>query len=59
MEDLEEKLRDAILRGQPRTHRPWKKILLMVEGVYRFVLLMPAYFFSTVSYFGITLFSVL
>ena len=35
MEDLEQKLRDALLYGQPRTRRPWKKILIVVEGVYR------------------------
>lgn len=34
MEDLELKLREAVLYGQPRTRRPWKKILIMVEGVY-------------------------
>nr|XP_039254792.1 serine palmitoyltransferase 2-like [Styela clava] len=34
MEDLEQKLRNAIVSGQPRTHRPWKKILIIVEGVY-------------------------
>ncbi|KAG7259298.1 LOW QUALITY PROTEIN: hypothetical protein CRUP_026665 [Coryphaenoides rupestris] len=27
-------LRDAIVHGQPRTHRPWKKILIVVEGIY-------------------------
>ncbi|CAN8008870.1 unnamed protein product [Ixodes pacificus] len=32
--DLERKLRDAIVGGQPRTHRPWKKIVIIVEGVY-------------------------
>ncbi|KAK7742085.1 serine palmitoyltransferase component [Cytospora paraplurivora] len=32
--DLERKLRDAISQGQPRTHRPWKKILVAVEGLY-------------------------
>ncbi|KAJ3303905.1 serine palmitoyltransferase component [Kappamyces sp. JEL0829] len=32
--DLEGVLRDAISQGQPRTHRPWKKILLVVEGLY-------------------------
>ncbi|KAF9371539.1 serine palmitoyltransferase component, partial [Mortierella sp. AD011] len=32
--DLEAVLRDAISQGQPRTHRPWKKILLIVEGLY-------------------------
>ncbi|KAL5008924.1 hypothetical protein ScPMuIL_014505 [Solemya velum] len=34
MVDLETKLQDAITLGQPRTHRPWKKILIVVEGVY-------------------------
>jgi len=34
MRDLERKLRDAIVVGQPRSHRPWKKILVVVEGVY-------------------------
>ncbi|GAB6031790.1 serine palmitoyltransferase, long chain base subunit [Chamberlinius hualienensis] len=34
MKDLEKKLRDAVVYGQPRTRRPWKKILLIVEGVY-------------------------
>ena len=27
-------LRDAISQGQPRTHRPWRKILVIVEGLY-------------------------
>jgi len=34
MEDLERVLRTSILEGQPRSHRPWKKILIVVEGVY-------------------------
>lgn len=34
MADLENKLRDALLYGQPRTRRPWKKIMIVVEGVY-------------------------
>jgi hypothetical protein len=37
MKDLEKKLRTAIIHGHPRTNRPWKKIILVVEGVYRFV----------------------
>jgi serine palmitoyltransferase len=32
--DLERVLRHAISEGQPRTHRPWKKIVLIVEGLY-------------------------
>lgn len=34
MSDLEAVVRDAIAQGQPRTHRPWKKILVVVEGLY-------------------------
>jgi serine palmitoyltransferase len=33
-EHLEEVLREAIINGQPRHHRPWKKIIVLVEGVY-------------------------
>ncbi|KAG9118585.1 serine palmitoyltransferase component [Ceratobasidium sp. 392] len=32
--DLENLLREVISQGQPRTHRPWKKILVVVEGLY-------------------------
>uniref|UniRef100_A0A8K9UG87 serine C-palmitoyltransferase n=1 Tax=Oncorhynchus mykiss TaxID=8022 RepID=A0A8K9UG87_ONCMY len=34
MVSLEKLLRDAIVHGQPRTRRPWKKILILVEGIY-------------------------
>ncbi|GAA5825507.1 hypothetical protein JCM10212_002413 [Sporobolomyces blumeae] len=34
MNDLDNLLRECISQGQPRTHRPWKKILLIVEGLY-------------------------
>ncbi|KAF8208374.1 serine palmitoyltransferase 2 [Mycena galopus ATCC 62051] len=34
MTNLENLLREAISQGQPKTHRPWKKILLIVEGLY-------------------------
>ncbi|XP_062378428.1 serine palmitoyltransferase 2 isoform X2 [Sardina pilchardus] len=34
MQSLEKLLRDAIIHGQPRTRRPWKKILIVVEGIY-------------------------
>jgi len=34
MQDLERLLRQSIAEGQPRTHRPWKKILIIVEGIY-------------------------
>ena len=34
MKDLELALREAISQGQPRTHRPWRKILVIVEGLY-------------------------
>lgn len=31
---LEEVLREAIIMGQPKTRRPWTKIMVMVEGIY-------------------------
>ncbi|RWR85961.1 long chain base biosynthesis protein 2a-like protein [Cinnamomum micranthum f. kanehirae] len=31
---LEEVLREQITEGQPRTHRPWKKIIVLIEGIY-------------------------
>jgi serine palmitoyltransferase len=34
VDDLEKVLRESISQGQPRTHRPWKKILVVVEGLY-------------------------
>uniref|UniRef100_A0A7N6FBD0 serine C-palmitoyltransferase n=1 Tax=Anabas testudineus TaxID=64144 RepID=A0A7N6FBD0_ANATE len=34
MQSLEKLLSEAIVHGQPRTHRPWKKILIVVEGIY-------------------------
>ncbi|KAG0164630.1 serine palmitoyltransferase component [Apophysomyces sp. BC1034] len=34
MIDLRNLLREVISQGQPRTHRPWKKILVIVEGLY-------------------------
>ncbi|KFH43941.1 Serine palmitoyltransferase-like protein [Hapsidospora chrysogenum ATCC 11550] len=34
VKDLERVLREAMSQGQPRTHRPWKKILVVVEGLY-------------------------
>ncbi|XP_030855181.1 serine palmitoyltransferase 2-like [Strongylocentrotus purpuratus] len=34
MESLEKLLKKAIIEGQPRTQRPWKKILIVVEGIY-------------------------
>ncbi|KAG2072322.1 serine palmitoyltransferase 2 [Suillus decipiens] len=34
MSSLESVLREAISQGQPKTHRPWKKILVVVEGLY-------------------------
>ena len=32
--DLEAKLRKHIIEGHPITRRPWKKVLIIVEGVY-------------------------
>ncbi|KAG6329151.1 hypothetical protein ID866_9938 [Astraeus odoratus] len=34
MNNLETLLREVISQGQPKTHRPWKKILVIVEGLY-------------------------
>jgi serine palmitoyltransferase len=34
MRDLDNLLRNAIVEGQPRTRRPWKKIVIIVEGIY-------------------------
>ncbi|KAG1746087.1 pyridoxal phosphate-dependent transferase [Suillus lakei] len=34
MSSLESILREVISQGQPKTHRPWKKILVIVEGLY-------------------------
>lgn len=31
---LDSVLRGSIAEGQPRTHRPWKKIMVIVEGIY-------------------------
>jgi serine palmitoyltransferase len=34
VKDLEKVVRNAIVSGQPLTHRPWRKIIILVEGVY-------------------------
>lgn len=34
MEQLEEILRETIIKGRPRTRRPWNKIMVIVEGIY-------------------------
>ena len=34
MDSFENLLREVISQGQPKTHRPWKKILVIVEGLY-------------------------
>lgn len=34
MDALENLLREQISNGQPRTHRPWSKIVVAVEGLY-------------------------
>lgn len=34
MKDLEKLIRNQIAQGQPKTHRPWKKIIIAVEGLY-------------------------
>lgn len=37
MQNLEKLLRDAIIYGQPRSRRAWRKIIILVEGIYRYV----------------------
>ncbi|KGG52229.1 hypothetical protein DI09_19p110 [Mitosporidium daphniae] len=32
--DLERLLRDVIVKGQPKTRRPWNKIIVVIEGLY-------------------------
>lgn len=32
--DLEQKLRNALIEGHPLTRRPYKKVLILVEGIY-------------------------
>lgn len=34
MKALEKLLRDQIAQGQPKTHRPWDKIIIAIEGLY-------------------------
>uniref|UniRef100_A0A8D0ECJ4 serine C-palmitoyltransferase n=1 Tax=Salvator merianae TaxID=96440 RepID=A0A8D0ECJ4_SALMN len=34
MQSLEKLLKDAVIYGQPRSRRAWKKILILVEGIY-------------------------
>lgn len=34
MKDLERVLKTGIVNGQPKTGAPWKKVLIMVEGVF-------------------------
>lgn len=33
-EHLDQILKEAVLNGQPKYHRPWKKIVVLVEGIY-------------------------
>ena len=34
MDNLEKVLQDVIVQGQPKTHRSWRKIVIVVEGIY-------------------------
>ncbi|CAG7815979.1 unnamed protein product, partial [Allacma fusca] len=34
MKSLEKRLREGVVYGRPKTHLPWKKIFIVVEGVY-------------------------
>ncbi len=31
-------LRKAIIEGRPRIHKPWTKIMIIAEGVYRYIM---------------------
>lgn len=52
MQNLEELLREAVVYGQPRTRRPWKKILIVVEGIYRYFKAFSSLFFLFFLLFG-------
>lgn len=52
---LERLLRESIVAGQPNTHRPWRKILIVVEGIYR--LLFIEYHSLNIGIRAISLFS--
>lgn len=34
MQDLERKLKFHITQGEPETHRPWRKVFVVVEGIF-------------------------
>lgn len=34
IDDLEKKIRRAIVDGQPKTGKPWRKMYVVVEGIY-------------------------
>jgi serine palmitoyltransferase len=34
MKSLESTIRQSIIEGQPKSHRPWTKIVILVEGIY-------------------------
>lgn len=34
MKHLEKVLETAIVKGQPKTGKPWKKIMIVVEGIF-------------------------
>jgi serine palmitoyltransferase len=34
VEDLEKLLRESISQGKPKTHKEWKKILVVCEGLF-------------------------
>jgi len=53
MDDLEKEIRKAIIKGQPRTRRPWKKIFLLVEGIYRLLLLrLPVLYYYAIAFYS-------
>jgi hypothetical protein len=34
IKNLEKVIREALVSGQPKTGKPWKKMLIVVEGIY-------------------------
>jgi hypothetical protein len=51
MIDLERLLRESIVFGQSRINRSWKKILIIVEGIYRYIQIVFFFFDKLNDYF--------
>ena len=52
MKSLESVLRRAVTEGQPRRLRAWRKILILVEGVYRYVYIVGWEIFGSMFRWG-------